>query len=495
MSFFTVFAQYPTNGLKGHWQFDGNALDISGYNNNGTLLGGATYGEDRFGVPNKAAQFGGFFNSSAIVVPNSASLALTNQLTIACWFKLDSVAGMNIGDWLMYDTNNTPVHALIAKDGDRSGFSVRYILNPSSNPTLSRFRTSFLIMENSTCSNSADFAVQNIRNCIKTEWVHVAIVVDTFSVTMYLNGMQYDRQTYNTAITFTQANQRDLTFGRFGYNCNKTPHTWYPLNGRLDDFFYYNRALSQAEIWDLMNYPQVYATPGLITTTLKDYSEQGQPYTRNGFNLPVQNELGLHTYNRTNGCDSIWILTLDVYKKDSICAGDSISLGASVTECDTNDYQWFVNGLPRVGEKDSIFSYAPANGDTVRCRVVPKCNDCFVLDTLYSGAFVFIQKPRPTLSVRDSSNKNDVCTETAVTFYALSTNGGTPAYQWIINGVDTLGETGSTFIYAPENNDFVQVRVTSSLDCATPNPVTSTGITMKINPKETPTIRIKRKRE
>jgi len=487
MNMFCAFAQYPTNGLKGYWSLNGHANDASGYNNNGSLQGGAVYCPDRFGTANSAVHFGGYFNSSALHIPNSPSLDVTNQLTIACWFKIDSLAGMNHRrDYVTNDFRFT----FVTKDGDRGGFEMQYRFTYVGIQT-----TWFSITNNDSCSSLRDFTYSNDQLCTSTEWIHVAVVVDATSITMYANGVVKNREVYNTPITFEEANTRDMTFGRFGNNCNFYPNFYYPLNGRMDDIFYYNRALSPAEILQLMNYPAVYYSPTLVSDTTKSIVFLGETYNRNGFSLPAQNEIGIHTYTRTNGCDSMWVLTLDVHQRDSICAGDSISLGVSVTECDTNDYQWFVNGLPRVGEKDSIFSYAPANGDTVRCRVVPKCNDCFVLDTLYSGAFVFIQKPRPTLSVRDSSNKNDVCTETAVTFYALSTNGGTPAYQWIINGVDTLGETGSTFIYAPENNDFVQVRVTSSLDCATPNPVTSTGITMKINPKETPTIRIKRKRE
>jgi len=65
--------------------------------------------------------------------------------------------------------------------------------------------------------------------------------------------------------------------------------------------------------------------------------------------------------------------------------------------------------------------------------------------------------------------------------------------QWIINGRDTLGETGQTFTYQPKDGDIVQVRITSSLDCATPNPVESDPLPVKINPKGTPTIIIRRK--
>jgi len=73
MSVFCAFAQYPTNGLKGYWRLNGSANDASGYNNNGRLQGCAIFCPDRFNVANNAVKFGGFFNSSAIDIPNSVA--------------------------------------------------------------------------------------------------------------------------------------------------------------------------------------------------------------------------------------------------------------------------------------------------------------------------------------------------------------------------------------------------------------------------------------
>jgi hypothetical protein len=48
----------PTNGLVGYWPFNGNANDISGNGNNGTV-NGATLTTDRFGNTNSAYSFDG----------------------------------------------------------------------------------------------------------------------------------------------------------------------------------------------------------------------------------------------------------------------------------------------------------------------------------------------------------------------------------------------------------------------------------------------------
>jgi len=169
LTFGNTLAQIPTNGLKGHWKLDGNAIDASGNNNNGTLQGGAVYCEDRFGVANSAVKFGGYFNSSAIQISNSPSLYLTNALTIACWTKLDDPTGMD--NWGNYSATNCG-QTFIAKDGDRSGFLLHYKITPS------ELYPYFGIYNNNTCSNIPTFSYLDVQSCVQTEWIHTAVVVD-----------------------------------------------------------------------------------------------------------------------------------------------------------------------------------------------------------------------------------------------------------------------------------------------------------------------------
>ena len=342
----TAFAQIPTNGLKGQWKLDGNAIDASGNNNNGTLQGGAVYCEDRFGKANSAVKFGGFYNSSAIHIPNSPSLHLNSELTIACWVKIDDPSGMD--DWGNYTSTEQARHTFFAKDGNRSGFSSGF--------TPSLFRFAFGIVNNTSCSHNASFALIDY-NCIDLEWVHVAIVVDDVSIALYLNGIRKHRETYYSQITFPEANNNDLTFGRYGYNCGSGINFWYPLNGKMDDIFYYNRALSQEEIGQLYNYPAAYTHPPMITETISDDVCLGEKYEKNGFSLPEHQQTGLFTYSRNNGCDSAWVLNLNVIN----CNTDSLDFdtyaviicnrvillnlkkladdGFDVTHC-----KWFKNG-------------------------------------------------------------------------------------------------------------------------------------------------------
>ena len=80
---FNSFAQLPsyvpTNGLVGYWPFTGNANDVSGTGNNGTVSA-ATLTTDRFGNANGAYSFNG--TTSYIGIP-TINVSSSNQFTIS----------------------------------------------------------------------------------------------------------------------------------------------------------------------------------------------------------------------------------------------------------------------------------------------------------------------------------------------------------------------------------------------------------------------------
>jgi uncharacterized protein (TIGR02145 family) len=87
------------------------------------------------------------------------------------------------------------------------------------------------------------------------------------------------------------------------------------------------------------------------------------------------------------------------------------------------------------------------------------------------------------INVSISESQNNVCAGSMVTFTANPTNpGATPVYQWKVNSIST-GTNSPTFIYAPNNGDFVQCILTSSNTvCTSNNPAASNTITMGVNP-------------
>lgn len=89
----------------------------------------------------------------------------------------------------------------------------------------------------------------------------------------------------------------------------------------------------------------------------------------------------------------------------------------------------------------------------------------------------------PVASVLVSVPSTTICSGSNTTFTATPTNGGaTPSYQWKKNGTN-VGINSAT--YADNtlvNGDAITVEMTSSLSCATPIPVSSSPITMTVNP-------------
>jgi hypothetical protein len=75
-----------------------------------------------------------------------------------------------------------------------------------------------------------------------------------------------------------------------------------------------------------------------------------------------------------------------------------------------------------------------------------------------------------------------ICAGTSVQFTPSPVNGGTPTYQWQVNGVNVA--TGATYTTTTlVNTDVVRVIMTSNATpCLTGSPATSAGITMTVNP-------------
>jgi hypothetical protein len=79
----TIPSFVDTSGLVAWYSFNGNANDISGKGNNGTILGGATFQNDRFGQANQAILLDGV--NDYVSIPRNSSIEPTNALTINAW--------------------------------------------------------------------------------------------------------------------------------------------------------------------------------------------------------------------------------------------------------------------------------------------------------------------------------------------------------------------------------------------------------------------------
>lgn len=175
---------------------------------------------------------------------------------------------------------------------------------------------------------------------------------------------------------------------------------------------------------------------------------------------------------------------------NSVCAGTTVNFTATpVNGGLTPSYQWYVNELP-AGTDSPNFSYQPVNLDVVDC-IMTSSETCTSGNPALSNALGMIVNPVLPVSVSIEASANSVCLGTSVTFTATAINGGAvPVYIWKVNDVIVPGASGSTYTYAPANNDEVKCELNSSIACVSGNPATSNTIVMDILTPQTVSITI-----
>ena len=210
-----------TNGLVLYLPMDGNANDASGNNNNGVVTG-ATLGNDRFGVANKAYRFN---DGNRISVTNTASLALTNAFTFSIWVNMQSNTGRD-GNGVV---STTPQQCLFTKNCDNG--QIRSSISPQSNGTY--------ILQ--TYANAGDqLAIPFQLN----QWKHIVSTYDGTTLKQFVNGSLVSTKT--VALSLALSNSYNLVIGNMGCYV-------YYFNGFMDEFRMYNRALSDTEVTTIYN--------------------------------------------------------------------------------------------------------------------------------------------------------------------------------------------------------------------------------------------------
>jgi hypothetical protein len=169
--------------------------------------------------------------------------------------------------------------------------------------------------------------------------------------------------------------------------------------------------------------------------------------------------------------------------QNSVCQGTPVSFTAFPENGGAAPaYQWKVNGQ-NAGNNNSTFTYSPLDGDQVQV-VMTSSLTCISGNPASSNVIAMTVSNSLPAGVSITTTQNSVCQGTPVSFTAFPENGGvTPAYQWKVNG-QNAGTNNSAFNYAPNNNDQVQVVMTSSSVCVLNNPAISNTIEMAVNPVE-----------
>src|SRR5437868_652702 len=175
---------------------------------------------------------------------------------------------------------------------------------------------------------------------------------------------------------------------------------------------------------------------------------------------------------------------------NSICTGTNVTFTATPTNGGTPSYQWKVNGVNAGTNSNTFQSSTLANGD-VMTVVMTSSLACANPTTATSNSITMAVTENVAPSVSNAAApSNKICTLTTRRSSDIPTNGGTPSYQWKVNGVNA-GTNSNTFQSSTlANGDVVTVVMTSSLACASPTTATSNSITMAVTGTVAPSVSI-----
>jgi hypothetical protein len=204
----------PTNGLVGWWPFNGNANDVSGNGNNGTV-NGATLTTDRFGNSNSAYSFDG--NTNCIATSSQICSDLnTNEVTVSMWSYSNVIQAQS----LFEEIPNNP----------------NYRINAHINYT--QLGATFWDYGNL----SSGGRITGIDNSSQlNQWDHYI-----FTASMANNSMKV----YKNGTIILQGNYTSgySSIGDISFGGNPSYFA-----GKIDDIGIWNRALNQQEITALYN--------------------------------------------------------------------------------------------------------------------------------------------------------------------------------------------------------------------------------------------------
>lgn len=202
--------QYQFNESSGT-----TASDASGNGNNGTVNGGATF---LAGQGGNAISLDG--SNDYVAVP-AGLLSSVDDMTIATWVNLDAASTWS----RIFDFG--------------TGSTVNMFLTPNSG-SVARFALT-------TSGGGGEQRINSTSALPTGTWTHVAVTLSENTGTLYVNGSVVGT---NTNLTLNPSNMGATNNNHIG----RSQYSGDPyLDGRIDDFRVYARALSQSEITALVS--------------------------------------------------------------------------------------------------------------------------------------------------------------------------------------------------------------------------------------------------
>ena len=197
------------SGLVSWWPGENNANDNVG-TNNGTLAGGVTFATGYVGT---AFNFDG--NNGSVIVADSSSLRLTNELTLEAWVNVRALQQSQ---------------AVIGKIGGAGGNN-GYQLTLQNDAMAAYF--------NSPGGGWPQFTVASPSLIVTGVWSHVAFTYGQSAMKLYFNGIP-------VATNIVGLQPISTSTSRLRISGDENNHVYF--DGLIDEPSVYNRALSDSEI-------------------------------------------------------------------------------------------------------------------------------------------------------------------------------------------------------------------------------------------------------
>lgn len=421
-----------TNGLIGHWTFNGNANDVSGNNLNGTSTQ-VTYVPGKLGLPNTAASFNG--TSSFISIPYN-SVMNTAKFSIAAMVKVNG----------FYKGTCQANAILWRSDQFYSGYySLLFFDNPYTNNCNIVDTTKNVFagqVGNLTGSNTAQW--KYTPTVVPNQWYCVVTTFDSTQSKVYVDGVLMS--TFNVSPGPLGSSNKGIGIGANIFNASSNYPYW--LNGEIDDLRLYNRVLSPSEVSSFC---------GLFDTVVYIANDPS---------------------------------------KATLCPDDTFSVAYGVTEPFNSGNTFSAELSDANGSFASpllIGSYSSTGAGTISCTVpsglplgtgyrvrIKSNNPLRYSDVSIPLSIYPVLAPSVTITVTPTGQVN---AGQYLTFKANAVDAGTaPVYQWTRNKSIIPGATADTlYINTLNDNDSISVAVFSSNPCPTDLSAQSNIIVAQIN--------------